>query len=286
MTKLSRDLSLFRKGYSFNSSNLLTLTNPKVLKSESIAPTAVLHMLPTKAACPAAGTCALVCLNTAGNPAYLKGKLACRARRDKAFRDSPNKFLRLLTIEVMRFYSKNRDHDLLGLRLNGTSDYHWESIAVTITEDDSKFILKKFNINVNSGRYDSILLAITNAYDYLKESRVGDTLKPYDYTKRDDRSFLKCRNMGYHLTLSHGSKFNTLQAALENKLNYAAAFDIGRNKPLPETITIKGRTYKVLDGDKTDWRVGDLNDDTYIVGLRFKRVPNMTDALKKSFCIA
>ena len=88
--------------------------------------------------------------------------------------------------------------------------------------------------------------------------------------------------MGYHLTLSHGSKFNTLQAALENKLNYAAAFDIGRNKPLPETITINGVTFKVLDGDKTDWRIGDKDGQTYIVGLRFKRVPNMTQELKES----
>ena len=284
--QLSNDLRQFKQAFKLNPSNVLTLTNPKVLKSDSIAPTAVLHLLPTRQACPAAGTCALVCLNTAGNPAYLKGKLACRARRDKAFRESPNLFLRLLTIEVLRFYSKNRDNDLLGLRLNGTSDYHWENIAVNITESDSKYVLKHFNINLNCGRYDSILLAILNAYDYNKESRVGDTLHAYDYTKRTDRDFQKCHNMGYHLTLSHGSKFNTLQAALENKLNYAAAFDIGRNKPLPETITINGVTFKILDGDLSDWRIGDKNGETYIIGLRFKRVPNMTEELKRSFCIA
>jgi hypothetical protein len=284
--QLSNDLRQFKQAFKLNPSNVLTLTNPKVLKSESIAPTAVLHLLPTKAACPAAGTCALVCLNTAGNPAYLKGKLACRARRDKAFRTSPNLFLRLLTIEVLRFYSKNSTNELLGLRLNGTSDYHWENIAVNITETDSRYILKTFNINLNSGRYDSILLAILNAFDYNKEARVGDTLHAYDYTKRTDRDFQVCHNMGYHLTLSHGSKFNTLQAALENKLNYAAAFDIGRNKPLPETVTIDGVIFPVLDGDKTDWRIGDREGQTHIVGLRFKRVPNMTEELKKSFCIA
>ena len=75
--QLSNDLRQFKQANKLNPSNVLTLTNHKVLKSDSIAPTAVLHLLPTRQACPAAGTCALVCLNTAGNPAYLKGKLAC-----------------------------------------------------------------------------------------------------------------------------------------------------------------------------------------------------------------
>ena len=38
--------------------------------SVSIAPCLGLYLLPTSKACPAAGTCRKICLNTAGNPAY------------------------------------------------------------------------------------------------------------------------------------------------------------------------------------------------------------------------
>ena len=126
------NLTTFRKLYKLNSSNLLTFTNPKVIKSDSVAPTAVLHMLPTATACPASGSCRSICLNMAGNPAYLKGKLACRARRDKAFKENSQAFLNLLVVEILRFYSKNKEHKKLGTRLNGTSDYKWESIELNI----------------------------------------------------------------------------------------------------------------------------------------------------------
>ena len=194
--QLSNDLRQFKQANKLNPSNVLTLTNPKVLKSESIAPTAVLHLLPTKAACPAAGTCALVCLNTAGNPAYLKGKLACRARRDKAFRTSPNLFLRLLTIEVLRFYSKNSTNELLGLRLNGTSDIDWN---------------------------------IHGLYEEFKQ------VKFYDYTKIYKRAlkYVKgCYPKNYHLTYSlNEDNKNLALDILKRGGNISAVF---RSKKLPK----------------------------------------------------
>jgi hypothetical protein len=79
-----KDLAEFSKLWNLDSTNTYTATSPKVIKNEliSMAPTLVLYMFPTSSACPAAGTCRKLCLNTAGNPAYLKGKLACRVRRN------------------------------------------------------------------------------------------------------------------------------------------------------------------------------------------------------------
>ena len=124
--------------------------NPKVLKSDKIAPTAVLMLKPTALACPAAGTCRKICLNTAGNPIYLKGKIACRTRRDKALRENTNTFYNMLIIELLRFYSKHREHEQLGARLNGVSDYAWEKDFI-----DPLYKENNATISYCSGQADS-----------------------------------------------------------------------------------------------------------------------------------
>lgn len=275
------NLTTFRKLYKLNSSNLLTFTNPKVIKSDSVAPTAVLHMLPTATACPASGSCRSICLNMAGNPAYLKGKLACRARRDKAFKENSQAFLNLLVVEILRFYSKNKEHKQLGTRLNGTSDYKWESIELNITSETVKEVKSKFNISIYQGKIN-ILEAILTAIDDTTGKAIGSILRFYDYTKRIDRDFKKCLELNYHLTLSHGSRFDTFKKAIELGLNYAAAF----TTKLPKIATYKGHRLGVIDGDVTDWRPDDKANKTHIVGLKMKRTPNQTEGQRKAFCIA
>ena len=81
--------------------------------------------------------------------------------------------------------------------------------------------------------------------------------------------------LGYHLTLSAGSLFDTLSTAIENGLNYAGVLNIKRNAPMPKFITVKGIKLPVIDGDLTDWRIGDSNQTTHVVGLRVKR--HLTD---------
>jgi len=153
--QLSKDLKEFRTKWNLNSTNTFTLTSPKVMKNLTVsnAPTLVLYLLPTSKACPAAGTCRKICLNTAGNPAYLNNKLKCRKRRNDAFMQDFNLFLRNLVLETIRFYSKNRDYEKLGLRLNGTSDYSWENVPVTITSKDSEYLLKQFGVYIEPIRY-------------------------------------------------------------------------------------------------------------------------------------
>lgn len=286
--QLSKDLREFRNKWNLKTNNTFTLTSPKVMKNLTVsnAPTLVLYLLPTSKACPAAGTCRKICLNTAGNPVYLDNKLKCRKRRNDAFMQDFNLFLRNLVLETIRFYSKNRDYEKLGLRLNGTSDYSWENVPVTITSKDSEYLLKQFNVYIEPIRYSSILEAILKGLDTKLNQSISTKLIAYDYTKRIDRDWNKCSKLKYHLTLSHGSKFDTLSKALELKLNYAAAFDLKKSELFPEYIELKGKKIYIFDADKTDFRPLDNNDKTYIAGLRMKRTPNQTKEDRKQFCIA
>ena len=52
--------------------------------------------------------------------------------------------------------------------------------------------------------------------------------------------------LGYHLTLSAGSLFDTLSTAIENGLNYAGVLNIKRNAPMPKFITVKGIKLPVI----------------------------------------
>ena len=62
--------------------------------------------------------------------------------------------------------------------------------------------------------------------------------------------------------------------------------NIKRNAPMPKFITVKGIKLPVIDGDLTDWRIGDSNQTTHVVGLRVKRTPNQTETMRRAFCIA
>ena len=271
------DIRQIRTQYGFNSSNVLTLTNPKVLKSESIAPTAVLHLTPMwLGSCPAAGSCQAVCLNRAGNPAYLKGKLQRRKLRSLAFYDHPRAFKRLLVLEILRFASKHQDSPTLGLRLNGTSDFRWECETVDVDTDLAGYVSQAFGFTLPVGTWS--LFSLLRA--------VVPSLRPYDYSKRIDRDWAAAARQGYHLTLSHGSKFDTLAKASELGLNYAAAITLPRGAALPDTVTIDGQSFPTLDGDVTDWRPGDASGQTHVVLLRIKRTPGQTEEQRRAFCIA
>ena len=273
------DIRQVRTQYGFNSSNVLTLTNPKVLKSEIVAPTAVLHLAPKyRGSCPAAGSCASLCLNTAGNPAYLKGKLLRRRLRSDAFADHPSAFTRLLVLEVCRFVSKLwKLQPVIGLRLNGTSDFLWERVPVEICQDLADYCQAQFGLSLPVGRFSSLLDPLVAAIP---------NLRPYDYTKRTDRDWKAAARLGYHLTLSHGSTSDTFGAAVSQGLNYAAAIDLPRGAALPDTVRINGEQFATLDGDTTDWRPGDASGQTHVVLLRIKRTPGQTPEQRRAFCIA
>ena len=195
-------------------------------------------------------------------------------------------FLRYLVINCYRHYFKSKNASKVAFRLNGVSDYPFESISVQLTQEDTDYIQKAFNIYIEPIRYGSVIEAVQKGLDLDRNQVLKNFAQFYDYTKRIDRDFKKAKNeLNYHLTLSHGSKFNTFSKAIEEGLNYAAAFNLKKSQPLPKTFNYQGRDLIVIDGDVSDCRFLDINTDTHIVGLRFKIVANKNNAEKLKFCI-
>ena len=86
-TKHTKTFKAFQTKHNLSYQNFFTFTNPKVLKNEKISeiPTAILMLMNTPKACPAAGSCREVCLITSGNPIYLDNKINFRLRGNKVF---------------------------------------------------------------------------------------------------------------------------------------------------------------------------------------------------------
>ena len=287
-TKHTTTFKAFQDKHNLSYQNFFTFTNPKVLKNEKISeiPTAILMLMNTPKACPAAGSCREVCLITSGNPIYLDNKIKCRIRRNNAFINDYSIFLRYLVVNCFRHYSKNRTAEKVGFRLNGVSDYSWEDLSVKLTAEDTDYIQKAFNIYIEPIRYGSVIEAVQKAIDLNDNKLLKNSVQFYDYSKNIFRNFKKIKALNYHITLSHGSKYDTFSKALELGLNYAAAFNLKKSQQLPEKFTYKGINLNVIDGDITDFRPLDNNNKTNIVGLHFKIVVNKDNAKKLEFCIA
>jgi len=132
---------------------LLTVDNPKVMKgSKRGVLTGVLHLLPaqeyTRLAalngdpvgenlCPWAGACKASCLNTAGRggipmaryegTAFANNVQHGRYKRTRLLHADPDLFRRRLEADIDSLVAWGRANDLdVALRLNGTSDVHWE----------------------------------------------------------------------------------------------------------------------------------------------------------------
>lgn len=280
MARFPRLLSPFRKAWGFNSSNLFTTTNPKTEKNGKVSdrPTLVLHLEPlTFNACPAAGSCAALCLHKAGNPAYLKGKLARRHKRSQAFNADRAQFLQLLVVEAAR----KRSEGYVGVRLNGTSDIAWEGETVDLTPHVLEWV---------RDLVPSLPIRLPGTYPLIQVlTAMG--FEPYDYTKRIDRDFDLCKAYGYHLTLSWGGRHDdvVVSVALRHGLNIAAGIaGVKRGHSLPETVVVDALTLPVVDGDVTDWRRDDPSPTSVpnVVGLRIKRTPGQTEDQVRRFAIA
>lgn len=276
--RIPANLADLRKLYGFTTTNLFTTTNPKTLKNGKVSdrPTIVLNLEPvTFGACPAAGSCAALFLNKAGNPLYMENKLSRRAKLSHAFHYHRNDFLQLMMLEAARQRSKG----YVGARLNGTSDHDWERVTVDLGADLIRLITGfvhgfRFRTPVNY-----TVVGVMSAMGF----------ELYDYTKRIDRDWITAAVHNYHLTLSWGGRHDAtiFEVAAEHRLNVAApVYGVRKSQPLPDTITHNGAAYPVLDGDTTDWR----RDDGWIgkpqiVGLRLKRTPDQTEAKARAFCI-
>jgi hypothetical protein len=226
------------------------LSNPKIAKNakENGVLTFPLHLAPhtmsgyNTCAMASAG-CAEACLNTAGNPMYLKGKLAARIAKTKMYFENRPLFVALLIKEVVAARNKaSKQNMALAFRLNATSDIKWEK---------SKLKHVGLMLSILSLLHSAAPLA--KFYDYAKDhKRTSDTLPAY-----------------YSLTYSL-SENNDISSSivLSRGDNLAVVFDVKRGKPLPARHTINGVTAIVIDGDLTDYRPEDIKG--VIVGLRAK----------------
>ena len=227
--------------------------------------------------CPGAGNCRKTCLHWAGNPAYMKGKQAKRIRQTIAFSRDQNSYLEMLSVATVRALTKFEGRQI-AVRLNTTSDIKWEELSFNLSPDVADFILTKFGVKLEAGRYNSIL-----------ELFLRFNIKFYDYTKLK-RNWQKCRDLNYHLTASFDGHSNTANHkvcidAINSGVNVAAAFNIKKSQPLPECISLLGFSLPVLDGDLSDSRFDDIAG--CLIGLRFKQ-PRATKYNAEdvaSFCI-
>lgn len=216
--------------------------NPKVKKNQGVGIiTSPLHLAPYNLSgyqvCPKASQgCAAACLHTAGNPAFMEAKNKGRIRKTKMFFEDRQTFVSTLVsdIEKLRVYAKEMGMPL-GIRLNATSDYPWETLKV---------------------KY------LGNSYANLME--MFPDVQFYDYTKIVKRA-LKKLPTNYHLTFSLAEDNDSdAEIAFSRGFNVAVVF-----KKLPKTFTLgKHKDIPVINGDEHDYRP--LDGSGVIVGLKAK----------------
>lgn len=147
--------------------------DPKTEKSNRLGEylTAIMYLSPGKTCAFASAGCLAACLNTAGNPVYLEGKLRARAARTALFVKNRAAFYALLCREIDAFLRKCRRKGLKpAIRLNGTSDIPWERVFPELFE-----------------KYSDVQF-----YDYTKNpNRIGRTPHNYDLTfsRSEDNDF-------------------------------------------------------------------------------------------------
>jgi hypothetical protein len=167
------------------------------------------------------GCCRIGCLNTAGNPAVLKGKLRSRIRKAQELHLSPELFFTKLKSDIVLLkYFADEFKLKLAIRMNGTSDFDFGE----------------------------------KLEDFIKEQS-GKGVKFYDYTKIIPRYKKYSQNKLIHQTFSRSASNDkaSLQV-LKNGGNVAYVF-YQKNNILPSHYL----GYKVLNGDSSDLRF--LDDD-------------------------
>ena len=217
--------------------NLMSIgADAKTVKGEKLDfKTGIVYMQPSDRICPAskAAGCAESCLNTAGRAVIFNSIQEARKAKSKLFECNPALFLAGIISEI-ELKSRKLGQNFV-VRLNGTSDIKWESLAFS-------FKGKQFN----------------NIFELFPNVQF------YDYTKIIKRAYDKLPE-NYDLTLSFSSSRESyarsvLKAARETGKRVAVVF----RKHKPESW----HGMRVIDGDDTDLRF--LDDGAVCVALKAK----------------
>ena len=286
LVKIKKALSEY--GVRFDSFIAKPEENDKILKSLTVSNvyTSILHLAPADEAgevmvgkrkvkinmCPMAINCKALCLNWAGNPAYMSAKLKSRINKTRLLFTNRELFMWTFYLNVAReAINLGKRGEEYAVRPNGTSDHRWEVEPITVTTALSKLMLSVYDSVIKPGTYPNIMVALQKT----KHNEIGGLkVTWYDYTKlpvaKRMNEIKKHRGVKYHLTYSLDGDANTKHAidALKLGVNLAVPFATKRSKALPTKFTIGGKTLKVINGDLTDYRPGDKKN--VVVGLRYK----------------
>ena len=225
----------------FKSKALLSVSSDaKTVKGETLGfLTGILYLAPATTTkwntCPLAkiAQCDVACLNSAGRGAFSSVQQA-RVNKTTWFFTERNDFMQQLVVDIAKLIRKAYKKGLKPLvRLNGTSDIRWESVAFT---------------DVTGIEYVNIFAAFPN-------------IQFYDYTKIANRNDLPAN---YDVTFSYSGVEGFqpyVEKALLNNMRMAVVFR--KEKDIP--MTFMG--IPVVSGDNSDVR---HLDDKVIVGLYAK----------------
>jgi hypothetical protein len=225
----------------FKSKALLSVSSDaKTVKGETLGfLTGILYLAPATTTkwntCPLAkiAQCDVACLNSAGRGAFSSVQQA-RVNKTTWFFTERNDFMQQLVVDIAKLIRKAYKKGLKPLvRLNGTSDIRWESVAFT---------------DVTGIEYVNIFAAFPD-------------IQFYDYTKIANRNDLPAN---YDVTFSYSGVEGFqpfVTKALLNNMRMAVVFR--KEKDIPTTFM----GIPVVSGDKSDVR---HLDDKVIVGLYAK----------------
>jgi hypothetical protein len=225
----------------FKSKALLSVSSDaKTIKGETLGfLTGILYLAPATTTkwntCSMAKTakCDVACLNSAGRGAFSSVQQA-RVNKTTWFFTERDTFMQQLVVDIAKLIKKANKKGLQPLvRLNGTSDIRWESVAFT---------------GVDGIEYVNIFAAFPDVtfYDYTKDANRKDLPSNYDVT----------------FSYSGVEGFQPyVEKALLNNMRMAVVFR--KEKDIPTTFM----GIPVVSGDKSDVR---HLDDKVIVGLYAK----------------
>jgi len=225
----------------FKSKALLSVSSDaKTIKGETLGfLTGILYLAPATTTkwntCSMAKTakCDVACLFTAGRGAFSSVQLA-RINKTEWFFTERNTFMQQLVVDIAKLIKKANKKGLQPLvRLNGTSDIRWESVAFT---------------GVDGIEYVNIFAAFPDVtfYDYTKDANRKDLPSNYDVT----------------FSYSGVEGFQPyVEKALLNNMRMAVVFR--KEQDIPQSFM----GIPVVSGDKSDVR---HLDDKVIVGLYAK----------------
>jgi hypothetical protein len=205
--------------------------NPKVKKNGKLGMlTFPLHLSPantgdaSRSVCSyATPACMWLCLHTAGNPAYMKGKEKARYERTRLYWFRRDLFVGLMLAEMRLAIARAEKRSMApAFRPNATSDIPWERAQLFATDG--------------------------SALGTLADVFPGVEL--YDYTKIPGR----VTSANYNLTFSLAENNDSAaDAAIASGRNVAVVFWLKPSQKMPATW--RGRP--VIDGDEHDYRPAD-----------------------------